>query len=136
MGSASVILITTGVWKEICFGAIIYLAAIAGIDPNLYEAASMDGASRIKHIYYITIPGIAPVIIIFLILDISKILNAGFENILLLTNWGAKCDLAGGVGCHRYLRIPDRNSELAVFVCNRRRAVQSRSQCVAAVYRQ
>ncbi|WP_426448408.1 ABC transporter permease [Paenibacillus sp. S-38] len=79
------ILVSTGVWKEIGFGSIVYLAAIAGIDPALYEAASLDGAGRFKQIFLITLPSIAPVIIIFLILGVGNILNAGFEDILLLT---------------------------------------------------
>ncbi len=78
------ILVSVNVWKEIGFASIIYLAAIAGIDPHLYEAASMDGANRFKQVYLITIPCIMPVIIIFLILAIGGILNAGFEDILLL----------------------------------------------------
>jgi putative aldouronate transport system permease protein len=82
------ILVASGVWKEIGFGAIVYLAAIAGIDPHLYEAASIDGAGRVRQIFQITIPCIAPVIIIFLILSISGILNAGFDDILNLTNNG------------------------------------------------
>jgi len=80
------ILITTGVWKEIGFGSIVYLAAIAGVNPQLYEAASVDGASRFKQIFLITIPCIAPVITIFLILAVGNIMNAGFEDILVLTN--------------------------------------------------
>lgn len=83
------ILISLGIWKDIGFGAIIYVAAIAGIDPQLYEAAKMDGAGRFRQILSITIPNIMPVIIIFLILAISNILNIGFEEILLLTNKGA-----------------------------------------------
>ncbi|GIP32093.1 sugar ABC transporter permease [Paenibacillus sp. J2TS4] len=82
------ILITTGIWKEVGFGAIVYLAAIAGVDPHMYEAASIDGAGRMRQLFSITIPSIAPVIIIFLILSVSQILNAGFEEILLLTNQG------------------------------------------------
>jgi putative aldouronate transport system permease protein len=78
------ILVTTGVWKEIGFSSIIYLAAIAGIDPHLYEAASMDGASKFKQMFLITLPSIMPVIIIFMILAIGNLLNAGFEDILLL----------------------------------------------------
>jgi putative aldouronate transport system permease protein len=78
------IIITTGVWKEIGFASIVYLAAIAGIDPHLYEAASMDGASRFKQMFLITLPSMAPVIIIFMILAIGNLLNAGFEDILLL----------------------------------------------------
>ncbi|WP_152394489.1 ABC transporter permease [Paenibacillus guangzhouensis] len=78
------ILITTNVWKEIGFGSIVYLAAITGIDPHLYEAASIDGASRFRQIYLITLPMITPVVIIFMILAIGDFLNAGFEDILLL----------------------------------------------------
>jgi len=78
------ILVSSNVWKEIGFGSIIYLAAIAGIDPHLYEAADIDGASKFKQIYLITIPTIMPVIIIFLILAMGSLLNAGFEDILIL----------------------------------------------------
>ena len=78
------ILVSTNVWKEIGFGSIVYLAAIAGIDPSMYEAASMDGASKFKQIFLITIPSIMPVVIIFMILAIGNLLNAGFEDILLL----------------------------------------------------
>ncbi|MCY9593167.1 sugar ABC transporter permease [Paenibacillus chitinolyticus] len=83
------ILISTGIWKDIGFGSIVYLAAIAGIDPALYESASIDGASRFKQIYLITLPCIFPVIIIFLILQIGSLMNAGanggYEDILLLS---------------------------------------------------
>ncbi|MCM3630125.1 ABC transporter permease subunit [Paenibacillus glycanilyticus] len=78
------IIVTTGVWKEIGFSSIVYLAAIAGIDPSMYEAASIDGASRFKQIYVITIPTIMPVVIIFMILAIGNLLSAGFEDLLLL----------------------------------------------------
>lgn len=78
------ILVSTGVWKEIGFGSIVYLAAIAGIDPSMYEAASMDGASKFKQIFLITLPSIMPVVLIFMILAIGNLLNAGFEDILLL----------------------------------------------------
>ncbi|MEF2967129.1 ABC transporter permease subunit [Paenibacillus sp. M1] len=78
------ILVTTNVWKEIGFGSIVYLAAIAGVDPNTYEAASIDGASRFKQIYLITLPSIMPVVTIFMILAIGNLLSAGFEDILIL----------------------------------------------------
>ncbi|MDF2836638.1 MAG: binding-protein-dependent transport system inner rane component [Paenibacillus sp.] len=78
------ILVATNVWKEIGFSSIVYLAAIAGINPHLYEAASIDGASRIRQIVSITIPSIMPVVIVFSILAIGNFLNAGFEDILLL----------------------------------------------------
>ncbi|WP_339243379.1 ABC transporter permease subunit [Paenibacillus sp. FSL F4-0243] len=78
------ILVSVNVWKEVGFGSIVYLAAIAGIDPTLYEAASIDGASRFKQIHLITLPCITPIIIIFMILAIGSLLSAGFEDILLL----------------------------------------------------
>ncbi|MNJ44431.1 ABC transporter permease [Paenibacillus bouchesdurhonensis] len=78
------ILVTTNVWKEIGFGSIVYLAAIAGVDPHTYEAASIDGASRFKQIYLITLPSIMPVVTIFMILAIGNLLSAGFEDILIL----------------------------------------------------
>lgn len=85
------ILVTTGVWKEIGFSSIVYLAAIAGINPHLYEAASIDGASRIRQMFTITIPSIMPVIVVFSILAIGNLLNAGFDDILLLaTNPGLR----------------------------------------------
>lgn len=80
------ILITTNVWKEIGFASIVYLAAIAGIDPHLYEAASIDGASRFKQMWLITLPCIMPVVIIFMILAIGNLTSAGFEDILILAS--------------------------------------------------
>ncbi|MBT2763806.1 sugar ABC transporter permease [Paenibacillus sp. ISL-20] len=80
------ILISANVWKEIGFNSIVYLAAIASIDPALYEAADIDGASKTKQIYLITVPSIMPVVIIFMILAIGNLLNAGFEDILLLAS--------------------------------------------------
>lgn len=82
------ILISAGIWKDIGFGSIVYLAAIVGVNPHLYEAAAIDGAGRFKQMYTVTMPSIAPVITIFLILHIGNLLNAGFEDILALTNNG------------------------------------------------
>ena len=73
-------------WKETGWNAIIYLAAITAIDPCLYEAASIDGASRLQKIRYITLPGIKPTIMILLIMNIGNVLNAGFEIQYLLGN--------------------------------------------------
>jgi putative aldouronate transport system permease protein len=78
------ILVSSNVWKDIGFASIIYLAAIAGVNQDMYEAAAIDGASRLKQMYLITIPSILPVIVIFMILAIGNLLNAGFEDILLL----------------------------------------------------
>lgn len=80
------ILIGTDVWKEIGYGAIIYLAAITGVNPNLYEAAELDGASRFQKMWNITIPSIMPIITVMLILRIGMVLNAGFDQILNMYN--------------------------------------------------
>jgi putative aldouronate transport system permease protein len=74
------------VWKTCGFGAIIYLAAMTGIDPQLYEAANIDGAGRLRRIWYITLPGIKPVFVILLIMNIGRLLEAGFEQQYLLNN--------------------------------------------------
>jgi len=79
-------LVITGIWKEIGWGTIIYLAALAGVDPSLYEAAKMDGANRFRQIWNITIPSILPVITIMFILQLGGILNAGFDQIFNLYN--------------------------------------------------
>ncbi|MNI37107.1 putative multiple-sugar transport system permease YteP [compost metagenome] len=78
------ILITANVWKEIGFASIVYLAAIASIDPHLYESAAIDGATRFRMTYLITLPCIMPIVVIFSILAIGNLLSAGFEDILLL----------------------------------------------------
>lgn len=74
------------VWKEVGWGAIIYLAAIAGIDPTLYESAMIDGAGRLKQIWYITLPSIRPTISVLLIMNLGWVLSAGFEQQYLLQN--------------------------------------------------
>ena len=78
------IFVGTGLWASLGFSSIIYVAAIAGVDQELYEAARMDGASRLKQIWHITLPGIAPTITILLILSLGQLLNVGFERIILL----------------------------------------------------
>ncbi len=76
----------TNVWKETGWNSIIYLAAITAINPDLYEAASIDGAGRLKKMWHITLPGIKPTIFILLLINIGNVLNAGFEIQYLLTN--------------------------------------------------
>lgn len=80
------IITAADVWKETGWGAIIYLAAMAGIDPQLYEASRVDGASRWRQMWHITLPSIRPVIIVLLILSIGNLINIGFEKQLLLGN--------------------------------------------------
>ncbi len=82
------ILVVSDVWKSAGFGSIIYLAAIAGINPELYESATIDGANRAQMMTRITVPSIKPQIIILFILALSRLLEAGFEDILMLTNFG------------------------------------------------
>lgn len=74
------------VWKEFGWGAIIYLAGITNISPELYEAASIDGANRFRRIWHITLPGISSVIVMMCVLNIGNILNAGFDQILVMYN--------------------------------------------------
>lgn len=73
-------------WKVLGYNAIIYLAAISGISQDMYEAADVDGATRLQKIWYITLPALRPTIIILLILAIGGILNTGFEQQLLMAN--------------------------------------------------
>ncbi|HCD46833.1 MAG TPA: polysaccharide ABC transporter ATP-binding protein, partial [Lachnoclostridium sp.] len=78
--------VVCNVWKEIGWGTVIYLAALTGVDESLYEAAYLDGASKIKRIIHITIPMIKPVIITMLILSVSKMMSIGLDAPLLLGN--------------------------------------------------
>lgn len=78
--------VLSGVWQSTGWGTIIYLAALAAVDPQLHEAAIMDGASRFQRIVNINIPAIIPTITILLILNLGGILGVGFEKILLLQN--------------------------------------------------
>lgn len=75
-----------GLWKSVGWGAIIYLSALAGIDPQLYEAAVIDGANRWKQTLHVTLPGISGTVVILLILNIGKLMNIGFEQPYLLGN--------------------------------------------------
>lgn len=74
------------VWKETGWGSIIYLSSITSINPDLYEAASIDGAGRLQKIFHITLPGIKPTIFILLLINVGNVLNAGFEVQYLLGN--------------------------------------------------
>lgn len=74
-------MIITDTWKEFGYGTIIYLAAITGIDPSLYEAAQIDGANRWKQTWHITLPGMRMVIVLLMVLNLGNVLNAGFDQI-------------------------------------------------------
>lgn len=75
-----------GVWQSVGWNAIIYLAAITGINPELYEAASIDGAGRFRKIWHITLPGLRPTIITLLILSLGRILGSEFDRPYALSN--------------------------------------------------
>ncbi len=77
-------LIGSDVWKNFGYGTIVYLAAITGIDPGLYEAATMDGANRWRKIWHITIPGMRMVIVLLSVLSLGQLLNAGFDQVFNL----------------------------------------------------
>lgn len=78
------VLVFATLWQEVGWGTILYLAAISNIDPQLYEAAVIDGAGKARQTWHITVPGITFVIVLLLILQVGKLLDAGFEQILLL----------------------------------------------------
>jgi putative aldouronate transport system permease protein len=78
------VIILSDVWKEFGFEAIVYLAALTGIDPTLYEVAELDGATRLQKMRYVSLPAIAPVIVLVACLSIGNVLNAGFDQIFNL----------------------------------------------------
>ena len=80
------VIILSDCWKEFGYGSIIYLSALTSIDPGLYESASLDGASRLQKIFYITLPMLAPTIVLMMALNLGNILNAGFDQIFNLYN--------------------------------------------------
>ncbi len=80
------IYIASGVWSHFGYNAIIYLAALSGVDPQLYEAATIDGCGRIKSMWHVTLPGILPTVATMFILNSGSILNVGADKILLLYN--------------------------------------------------
>jgi putative aldouronate transport system permease protein len=80
------ILIGTEVWKEFGYNAVIFLAALTGINQNLYEAAAIDGAGRLRSTWHVTLPGIASTIVVLGVLGLGNVLNAGFDQIYNLYN--------------------------------------------------
>ncbi|KUP25737.1 sugar ABC transporter permease [Paenibacillus sp. DMB5] len=80
------IYVWSDIWQTAGYSAVIYLAALAGIDPTLYEAAKVDGASRFQKIRHVDLPGIVPTIVIILILNVGNVMAIGFEKVYLLQN--------------------------------------------------
>lgn len=87
------VLVIQNMWKETGWGTIVFLAAISGIDQEMYEAARIDGAGKLRRIWNITLPSIAPIIVIMLILRMGHIMEVGFEQIFLMNN-GAVSDVS------------------------------------------
>lgn len=78
------VLAATDIWKNLGFNVIVYLAAITGIDTALYEAATVDGATRLRQTWHITLPGMRPIIVLTATLSLGSVLNAGFEQVFTL----------------------------------------------------
>ncbi len=76
----------TGIWKESGYNSIVYFAAIIGVSPSLYEALRVDGGNKLHEVFYVTLPCIAPTLIIMIILRIGKMLTVGYERVILLYN--------------------------------------------------
>jgi len=76
----------SGVWKDLGWNSIVYLAALTGVDPNLHEAAVVDGANKFQRVWHIDIPSITPTIVTILILNCGSVLNLGFEKVFLMQN--------------------------------------------------
>ena len=88
------VVVFSNVWKETGWNSIIYIAAITGIDPALYEAAELDGAGRFRKMWHVTLPGIRSTIVVLLIMNLGSILNAGFEVQYLLGSNGLLVDVS------------------------------------------
>ncbi|MGG1516464.1 ABC transporter permease subunit [Paenibacillus oryzisoli] len=108
--------IGSGIWQGIGWGSILYLAALTGIDPELYEASYMDGANRFRRVWHISLPGMLPTITILFILHASDIINVGFEKAYLMSN-PAIYEVGDVIQTYVYRRgIIDRNFSYATAV--------------------
>ncbi|WP_425453936.1 ABC transporter permease [Paenibacillus flagellatus] len=84
------IFIGSGIWKDMGFNAIIYMAAMSAIDPSLYESANIDGAGKWKQTIHITLPGIAPTMVLLFILSMGRVMEVGFDQVFILQNAAVK----------------------------------------------
>ncbi|CAN7520983.1 ABC transporter permease subunit [Paenibacillus sp. LjRoot153] len=80
------VFVWSGIWQNVGFSCIIYLAALAAVDPSLHEAAVVDGANKVRRMWHVDLPGIMPVAVILLIMNTGHVLDIGFEKVLLLQN--------------------------------------------------
>ena len=118
-GTFLAIVLVSDIWKGVGWGSIIYLAAISGIDPSLYESAEIDGAGRIQQMRFITLPSITFVIVIMFLLQLGNILELGFDQIFnLIPSAGVRRRRH-----HRHLRVPRRPAGLPLQLRHRGRPV-------------
>jgi putative aldouronate transport system permease protein len=109
-------LVVTGILKEFGWGAIIYLAALPGIDPQLYESAKVDGAGKMRQIKDITLPGLRPVMAVIFVLSLGSLLDAGFDQVFMLLN-GATLEVGDIIDTYVYrVGLLDAKFELATAV--------------------
>ena len=80
------IYVWSGIWQNLGWNAVLYIAALGGVDPQLHEAAQLDGASRLQRMWHVDIPGILPTIIIVFIMNMGGIMNVSFEKVFLMQN--------------------------------------------------
>ncbi|MFC5647593.1 ABC transporter permease [Paenibacillus solisilvae] len=115
-GMFQALLVITGILKEFGWGAIIYLAALSAIDPHLFEAARVDGASKLRQIWHVTLPGLRPMIVLLLVLNLGHLMDAGFDQIYMLYN-PAVLDVADIIDTYVYrVGLLDANFEVATAV--------------------
>ena len=93
--------VISGIWQTAGFGAIVYLAALASINPELYEAAIIDGTGRTQRIWHVSIPGILPVVAILFIFNMGNMLSSGFEKVLLMQH-GTNLEVSDVIGTFIY----------------------------------
>ena len=93
--------VISGIWQTAGFGAIVYLAALASINPELYEAATIDGAGRLQRIWHVSVPGILPVVAILFIFNMGSLLSSGFEKVLLMQH-GTNMEVSDVIGTFIY----------------------------------
>lgn len=127
MGSTSAITAVywiSEVWQHVGWNSIIYLAALAGVDTSLYEAAKIDGAGRLQLIRYVDIPTIMPTCAILLIMNMGSVLNVGFDKIYLMQN---SLNMPATEG-HRHIHLQNRYYQRPVLVLDGNRSVQHLGQ--------
>jgi putative aldouronate transport system permease protein len=100
-GNFRTIYVASGIWQGVGYGSIIYLSALSAVDPQLLDAAAIDGCNRFRRVWHVTIPAILPTIIVMLLLRLGNIMSVGFEKIILLYN-GSTFETADVISSYVY----------------------------------